>query len=143
MGREKGYKTRQKEAILEFFKGADRHVTVNEVANYLRESGNPVGVTTVYRYIDTLLSSGLVQKYMLEGENSAVYEYIGSDCCRNHFHLKCELCGKLIHMECDQMRVLYDHVQMDHDFQVSSSKTVFWGKCGSCRGNEIIPCLNK
>lgn len=135
MGREKGYKTRQKDAILEFFKENRRHVTVHEIAEHLRKSDNPVGVTTVYRYIDTLLESGIVQKYILDGEDSAVYEYIGDDGCRDHFHLKCEGCGKLIHIECEQIKSLYDHVQLDHSFAISGSKTVFWGRCADCRGS--------
>lgn len=134
MGREKGYKTRQKTAILDYLKdNRDRHVTVNEIANYLRDSENPVGVTTVYRYMDSLLQAGIVQKYLLDSEGGAFYEYIGENCCNEHFHLKCEGCGDLIHMECGQIRELYDHIKTGHDFGVNSIKTVFYGTCEKCR----------
>lgn len=134
MGREKRYKTRQKSAILDFFiKNRDRHVTAYDISNHLKESGTSVGVATVYRHIDSLMSDGLLQKHILDDGRGAVYQYIGDSECAEHFHLKCDSCGELIHMECSQIRKLYVHVMRDHDFGVNSHKTVFYGKCGDCR----------
>lgn len=134
MGRENGYRTRQRSAILDFFiKNKDKHVTAYDIANHLKESGTSVGVATVYRYIDSLMADGLLQKHILDGDRGAVYQYLGDSTCAEHFHLKCDGCGNLIHMECSQMRELYVHVMRDHDFLVNSHKTVFYGKCGSCR----------
>lgn len=135
MGRENGYKTRQKAAILQFFKeNSNKHVTVNDIANHLHNSGNPVGVATVYRYIDTLLSEGRLRKYIIESSDSAAYEYIGEN-CKNHFHLKCEICGRLVHMECTHIQNLYEHIKAEHEFTVNTQKTVFFGKCSECLKN--------
>lgn len=134
MGRGNGYKTRQKSAILNYFKNnGDKHATAYDISSYLSGSGTPVGMATIYRYIDSLMTEGLLQKHVLDEGKGAVYQYLRDSSCAEHFHLKCELCGDLIHMECGQMREIYAHVSQDHDFHINSRKTVFYGQCGSCR----------
>ena len=137
MGREKGYKTRQQAAILDFLiQNRDKHVSVYDIANHIKTAGGTIGVTTVYRHIDSLMEDGIVQKYTLEGAGGALYQYVGDEACHKHFHLKCERCGKLVHMECSQMEDIYHHVLSDHEFQINSQKTVFYGLCDSCRGAD-------
>lgn len=134
MGREKGYKTRQLAAILNFLiQNKDRHVSVYDIANHIKNAGGKIGVTTVYRHIDSLMEDGTVQKYTLEGSGGARYQFVGDEGCHNHFHLKCERCGKLVHLECGQMEDIYRHVLCDHGFEINSHKTVFYGLCDTCR----------
>ena len=57
----------------------------------------------------------------------------GKTGCREHFHLKCEGCGRLIHVECDELAKIASHMEKEHGFAVDSSKTVFYGICRECR----------
>ena len=51
-----GYKTRQREAILDYLiDHKDSHVTVNSISDHLEKDGVRVGVTTIYRHLDKLL----------------------------------------------------------------------------------------
>lgn len=130
----KEYKTRQREAILNFLiENKDSHVTVNDISEHMEEKGNHVGVTTIYRHLEKLLEQGLVRKYTVEGTTSACFQYSHADKdCREHFHLKCEKCGKLIHLECNRLNDISGHIYDEHGFRIDLFRTVFYGICGEC-----------
>lgn len=67
MAQSEGYKTKQRDHILQFLiENQSRHVTVDDVVDHLKQSGNPVGKATVYRYMDKLVNQGDVRKFLLE-----------------------------------------------------------------------------
>lgn len=129
-----GYNTRQKEIIMDFMKSRHgEHVTINDISRHFIENDIKIGVATLYRHMDKLVSDGVVKKYSLDGQTSAYYEYTG-DCdeCHSHHHFKCEQCGKLIHFECELLSTATEHLAKEHGFDVNSLKTMFYGKCDSC-----------
>ena len=48
-------------------------------------------------------------------------------------HLKCEKCGKLLHLQCDMLEHIDAHLEEDHGFLLDTKRTVFYGICGDCR----------
>lgn len=128
------YNTKQKEKILEFIKlNKDRHLTASEIIVYLNGEGSQVGAATVYRYLDKLVNSGVIRKYTLDEKSCACYQYIDNEMeCSEHFHLKCTVCGRLIHTDCSYMQTLEKHISEHHDFTVDNSRTVLYGRCGDC-----------
>lgn len=129
------YKTRQKELIMEFLQSSgDVHITIDQVADYLRGQGNSVGRTTIYRYLEKLASQGTLRKYFIEEGMGACYQYVAdSSRCAQHFHLKCTRCGRLFHVECEELEALDGHLLEHHGFQVDHTKTVLYGLCEECR----------
>ncbi len=128
------YKTRQRDQILDcLIKNKERHITADEIMFAVNGEKPLVGKTTVYRYLDKLVSQGTVRRYFVEGGKSACYQYMEQNgtCCR-HFHLKCVDCGQLFHLECDYLGEIEAHIRNHHDFRVDHSKTVLYGQCGSC-----------
>ncbi|MGN0613875.1 MAG: Fur family transcriptional regulator [Porcipelethomonas sp.] len=128
------YKTRQKEIILNLFKeNKDRHLTAAEIVNHINSSTEKIGTATVYRYLDKLVSSGVIRKYFLDDKSSACYQYIEeNEECHEHFHLKCLECGALIHIDCDYMKSLGEHILSGHGFKIDNSRTVLYGRCKNC-----------
>ena len=58
------------------------------------------------------------------------------------YHCKCEKCGKLIHLHCDELDGLQSHIRGEHGFEINSMRTVFYGLCDACRlGAEKTPCI--
>ena len=135
-----GYKTKQRDAILGFMiENKDRHVTVSQISEYLSKQGKHIGVTTIYRHLDKLLDNDLVRKYSLGPGECSCYQYAGGDKdCHEHFHLVCEKCGRLFHLECEHLSELKGHILEEHGFTVDPFKTVFYGLCSDCRNNEEI-----
>lgn len=128
------YKTKQQSAILAYLIALDGgHVTVAQIAEHFKFSGLDIGLTTIYRQLEKLIDSGLVRRYSIDGSGAACFQYIGqSKSCESHFHLKCENCGCLIHLECGFLDEIHTHVLNSHDFDINSNKTVFYGKCSEC-----------
>jgi len=111
---------------------------VNEICDFFREKGISVGTTTIYRHLEKMVKEGLVAKYVIDGSSSACFEYIGDhgEEYENCYHCKCEKCGKLIHLQCNEIESLKQHMQQHHDFQMDPHRTVFYGICGECSKKE-------
>ncbi len=130
-----GYKTKQKEQVLQYFADhVGQHVTAQEISRHLSESGTPVGTATIYRCLDHLVADGTLRKYTIDSRTGACYEYAPhAGNCRQHFHLKCMQCETLYHVTCEQLSTLDSHVLEHHGFSIDHSKTVLYGICEHCR----------
>lgn len=134
MSRPAKYNTAQSKAILKYMASlGGTHVTAAEIAEYFGRTGSPIGLTTVYRHLDKLTESGKLRKYFTGGVPGACYQYIadGGDCAE-HFHLKCDACGALVHLRCGVLDDVPEHVYEEHSFLIDKSKVVFYGKCADC-----------
>ena len=133
------YKTKQMNELLTFLQSIQgQHVTVQEIGEYFKEREIAVGTTTIYRQLEKMVKEGLVEKYVVEGTNSACFEYIGDHETSDHencYHCKCEKCGKLIHVCCSEVESLRRHMTEHHGFQLDPKRTVFYGICNECRKN--------
>ena len=45
---------------------------------------------------------------------------------------KCEKCGKLIHLHCDELEEIQTHILKEHRFKMDPMRTVFYGLCENC-----------
>lgn len=133
--KQKSYNTKQKTAIIREIKNmGDGHFTVDGLCKILVEKGETVGRTTVYRCLEKLSAEGFLRKYTAQAGESVCYQYVSEKRdCHEHFHLKCEKCGSLIHMECEQMHSFSEHIKGHHGFSVNPFKTVIYGTCEVCK----------
>ncbi len=137
------YTTRQRALILNFIKESSSHLTVYDIIEGLKLQGVSVGKATVYRTLEKLCESGLVRKFVIDEKSGACYQYARDAECANHFHLKCVKCGKLIHLSCSFMSEMEKHILAEHNFKVSSGKTVIYGMCNECSLAEDRENLHK
>ena len=129
------YKTKQKDiliAYLETTKG--KHITAGDVCEFFREQGTPIGQSTIYRQLESLVDEGIVNKYVIDPTLPACFEYMGNVHAEGEvcFHCKCEKCGKLIHLHCDEMKMIQEHLLKEHGFRMDPLRTVFYGLCENC-----------
>ncbi|MFR4350673.1 MAG: Fur family transcriptional regulator [Roseburia sp.] len=129
-----GYATASRKKILEFLKGnSDRTVTAADIDDYLRGSGSEVNITTIYRYLDKLAKEGTLLKYVAEKGGKAAYQYVElGHRCEEHLHLKCVKCGCIIHLECDFMYEISEHIKNDHGFVLECKNSILYGVCEKC-----------
>ncbi len=130
------YNTKQKEILIDYLKSLKgKHVSVNEIKDYINQKGLSVGLTTIYRQLEKLVEEHLVAKITLDASTSSLYEYIGdehlhdSDEC---YHLRCEVCNKIIHFHCHELSHVKQHMYSEHGFQINYTKTIFYGICDKC-----------
>lgn len=131
------YKTKQREELVKFLETVpSQHITVADVCEHFRSKGNSIGTTTVYRQMEKLVDEGVLNKYILDAQAPACFEYIDKDKdCHEHecFHCKCEKCGKLIHLHCEELSEFEQHIMNHHGFSINPLRTVFYGICDECK----------
>lgn len=129
------YHTRQQDDLLEYLiSSVGEHHTAAQIKEHFDTCEKRIGTATIYRRLERLVEEGSVRKYILETGESACYEYIGSqNACAKHFHCKCEKCGRLIHLDCEELQFIRSHLLEHHGFDWNAGRTVFYGVCADCR----------
>ena len=116
------YSTKQKDVILNVISEIGRDFSIKDIFDKVSDS---TSLTTIYRLIEQLEDEGVVEKI---GNN---YQYI-EKCGCNHFYLKCEKCGRLIHVECKFVEELQHHIEKDHKFLLNKDRIIINGICKNC-----------
>lgn len=134
------YKTRQKEMLIDYLSSVEgEHITANDVCEFFKSQGETIGQSTIYRHLESLVDEGIINKYVIDANSPACFEYMGRE---SHlagevcFHCKCEKCGCLIHLHCDELSEIGKHLYNEHHFKLDPKRTVFYGLCENCI-NEV------
>lgn len=130
------YNTKQREMLLGYLETVPGvHITAGDVCEYLKKQGASIGQSTVYRQLESLVDEGIINKYIIDGNSPACFEYVGADSHKDEgtcFHCKCEKCGRLIHLHCDELDGIHAHLYEEHRFKLDPMRTVFYGLCEDC-----------
>ena len=136
MAEKSGYMTKQREELMEYLETVPGvHITVNDVCDFFRQNGRNIGTTTVYRQLERMVDEGIVNKYILDANTPACFEYVPEHAGHENeicFHAKCEKCGKLIHLNCEELTCIQEHLREHHQFTLDPLRTVFYGICEQC-----------
>lgn len=125
------YQTKQSKQVLAFLQErAGEHTTAQEVCDYFKKQEEPISAATVYRQLDRLAQEGELLKFTTD--SAVCYEFQPSD-VQAPIHCKCEVCGDLLHLVCDEFQELEQHISNHHQFKISSQKTVLYGVCEACQ----------
>lgn len=126
--------TRQRDLVAGAVLGADRHLSVDDIAALLRRSGEQVGTATIYRALDTLVAAGFVRAHDF-GEGFRRYEAI--DPGSAHGHLVCRRCGKLTEFALEQLERALPLLADQHGFLAERYQVELHGLCRECRRREV------
>ena len=66
----------------------------------------------------------------------ALYQFCVHGGARACFLLRCEGCGRMVHLDCSHLEELCQHLAADHRFRVDPRRTILTGLCGVCGGEE-------
>ena len=124
------YSTKQHQAVLRCLEQrAEEALTAADLAEDLRRAGCPVGLATIYRQLERLEAAGRIHK--IQTEEGALYQYCPHP-AHGCFLLRCEDCGRVVHLDCGHLQTLYDHLASEHHFRVDPRRTVLTGRCQDC-----------
>ena len=126
------YNTKQKDIILDIIKKQKKEFTIKDIYNSL---DGAVGLTTIYRLVDKLVIDGLLDKHISQ-DNITYYQYLEECDKENHFYLKCDKCGSMIHVDCDCIEELSHHISSEHKFKLNKEKIIIGGICNKCLGRN-------
>ena len=132
---ERSYHTKQRDSILAYF--ASHPDACLSAKDMIENPEIAVGEATVFRCLARLSAEGRIKKYVGAG-GGALYQYNATEACNSHFHLKCLICGEIVHLDCSMMQSVGAHIAESHDFTVDVSRTVIYGFCRACRDAGLV-----
>lgn len=121
--------TRQRTTVLDALRGRVEAVTAQDLHAELRSSGEPVGLTTVYRTLSSLADAGLLDAFTRDGEQA--FRLCSED---HHHHLICEACNRVEELEAEDVERWVASVATRRGFRVTGHRADIFGVCADCGG---------
>ena len=109
--------------ILEIFEKSElRHLSAEDKYKELLDSGEDIGLATVYRVLTQFESAGLVTRHNFEGGHS-VFEL---DDGEHHDHMVCVESGEVIEFFNEEIEVLQRAMAREHGFELLDHNLVLY-----------------
>jgi Fur family transcriptional regulator, ferric uptake regulator len=129
--REQRRQTEQREAIEDALRLAEKPLTAQELYQGLREAGRKVGLATVYRNLNRLVSDGAADTLRVASGEQAFLHCGGG----HHHHLACRVCGRVEEIrDCRVLEEWTRRVAGAHAFRSVQHHAELVGVCGRCAG---------
>lgn len=130
--------THQREAVAEVVFTSDGHLSVDEIEEALRERGDRIGKATIYRTLDLLVRSRLVEEHDF-GEGFKRYEHRLSQ-QPVHEHLICMECGKVQEFKSSEIHAVVRRIKEEHGFVPARHRLEIYGICRECHeAGAVLP----
>jgi Fur family transcriptional regulator, ferric uptake regulator len=129
----RGRSTRQRAAVSAALAEVEEFRSAQELHDMLKHRGDSVGLTTVYRTLQSLADAGEVDVLRTD-EGESVYRRCHSD--DHHHHLVCRHCGKAVEVEGPVVERWADSIAEEHGFVNVDHTVEIIGTCGECAGRE-------
>ncbi|HED39149.1 MAG TPA: ferric iron uptake transcriptional regulator [Chromatiales bacterium] len=110
-------------------KNHKRHLTAEDVYKALIESGEDVGLATVYRVLTQFEAAGLVTRHHFE-EGHSVFEL---DAGEHHDHIVCVECGKVDEFIDDMIEKRQEEIALKAGYAITDHSLYIYGVCGDCQ----------
>ena len=109
--------------ILEIFtKSEQRHLSAEDMYRELLDSGEDIGLATVYRVLTQFESAGLVTRHNFEGGHS-VFEL---DDGEHHDHMVCVESGEVIEFSNEEIEKLQHKMAEEHGYELIDHNLVLY-----------------
>lgn len=119
--------------ILEFLEASSiRHQSAEDIYRALLETGEEVGLATVYRVLTQFEAAGLVSRHHFEG-GQAVFELNQSG---HHDHIVCVLCGKVEEFFDETIEAQQMKIAELKGYKVTDHSLTLYGKCSACQKSQ-------
>ena len=99
-----------------------KHMTADELYRTLIDSGEDIGLATVYRVLHQFESAGLVVKHNFEG-GQAYYEL---DSGLHHDHMVCVETGKVIEFVSEEIEALQRKIAAEYGYAIEDHSLVMY-----------------
>ena len=122
--------TRQRSAVTDVLAGATGFRSAQELHEELRRTGASVGLTTVYRHLQSLSDSGVVD-VLRSDDGEARYRACPTEA--HHHHLVCRSCGASVEVDGPAVESWATAVAAEHGYTDVTHTVEVFGTCRACR----------
>jgi Fur family transcriptional regulator, ferric uptake regulator len=130
-GEKQSRMTKQRQVILEELQKVCTHPSADELYGMVRDRLPRISLGTVYRNLEMLASSGLIQKLETVGAHR---RFDGNP--EAHYHVRCVRCGKVGDVEVQLSALLDDVLRTASDYEIWGHRLEFVGLCPQCKQTE-------
>lgn len=117
--------------VLDTVKRLQNHATADEIYEQVSARYPAIGRSTVYRNLQKLCETGQIRRRVIPGKADC-YDHIVS----NHYHVRCENCGRVFDVDMDFIPDLADGIRDRHGFVFTGHDITFSGICPDCASKE-------
>ncbi|MDT8321955.1 MAG: ferric iron uptake transcriptional regulator [Xanthomonadales bacterium] len=115
--------THPRKRILEILENqGTKHLTADDIYRCLIESGEDIGLATVYRVLNQFEAAGLVEKHNFES-GQAYYEL---DSGEHHDHMVCVETGKVIEFVSEEIEAAQRKIAQAHGYEIEDHSLVIY-----------------
>ncbi len=116
--------------ILQILENSDqRHMGAEDVYKALLQTGEDVGLATVYRVLTQFETAGLVSRHHF-AEGHSVYELNQGE---HHDHILCVRCGKVDEFVDEVIEQRQQTIAADAGYEITDHCLYIYGVCKACR----------
>ncbi len=127
--------TQQREVVADVVFSTTEHLSVEEIEARLKERGERIGKATIYRTMEILVRSGLVEEHDF-GEGFKRYEHLFGQ-QPVHEHLICTHCGKVIEFQSPEVIRVQEETARQHGFLPVRHRLAIYGLCADCQARGV------
>ncbi|HEU4547543.1 MAG TPA: transcriptional repressor [Microlunatus sp.] len=121
-------RTRQRTAVQEVLAELHEFRTAQQIHDELRRRGDSIGLTTVYRTLQSLSDAGELDA-LRNAEGETAYRRCSDG---HHHHLVCRSCGRTVEVSGPAVERWANAVAAEHGFREVSHDLEIFGTCGDC-----------
>ncbi|SEQ62042.1 zinc uptake regulator, Fur family [Lentzea xinjiangensis] len=125
--------TKQRTAVSNLLDQLDDFRSAQELHEELRRRGEGIGLTTVYRTLQSLADAGQVDVLRTDS-GEAIYRRCSA---HHHHHLVCRHCGRTVEVEGPAVEKWADRVAAENGFSAVSHTVEIFGTCADCTAKGL------
>lgn len=122
--------TKERMAVVEEIFSIQGHFEPEHLYFKIRGSGIKASRASVYRTLNILIESGLVER-ISRTEKGNVYELTFGH--KHHDHMVCTECGEVIEFYSENLEALQNEICLNHNFDGTSHTLEIRGQCKKCK----------
>ena len=132
-----GRLTTPRKIIFNILNSTPKHLSAEDIYFIIHKRNPKIGLTTVYRTLDTLFKIGCLNKFDF-GDGHSRYELIESQEKQHHHHLICTKCGEVIdytdfiEKETELVKLTEKELSRKYNFKIDNHIFQFYGLCSKC-----------
>lgn len=116
--------------ILEILERSNaRHISAEDMYKALLDSGEDIGLATVYRVLTQFEAAGLVTRHHFEGGHSVFELNQGG----HHDHILCVKCGRVDEFVDSEIEARQKKIASAKGYEMTDHSLYIYGICSSCR----------
>lgn len=120
--------SKSKTKVVNTLDRAGGFASAQEVHQLMARAGDPIGLTTIYRALQTLLRENVVD-VLRRDDGEAIYRLCGG---AHHHHLVCKSCGRTVEIEGGAIEKWAATVAEEHGFRDVGHSVELFGTCSNC-----------